>query len=85
MILKIYIIGLVLSIVWWGILSIMVFEEKIYEKLDESTQFHINELRQSLEEMGSNNLQLTYFFISMFVSFLWPIFIPYLIFKKFSN
>jgi hypothetical protein len=82
MIVKIYIIGLFVMIVWWGILSLLVFEEKIYEKMDASTQLNIDELRQNLEEMGPNNLQLTYFFVSMFVSFLWPIIVPYLIYTR---
>jgi hypothetical protein len=82
MILNIYIIGLILMVVWWGVLSIMVFEERVYEKMDVSAQSNIDELRQTLEGMGSNNLQLTYFFVSMFASFLWPIVVPYLIYTK---
>lgn len=69
-------------VVWWGVLSIMVFEERVYEKMDVSAQSNIDELRQTLEGMGSNNLQLTYFFVSMFASFLWPIVVPYLIYTK---
>jgi len=82
MIFNIYIIGLIVMVVWWGILSILVFEERVYEKMDAGAQLSIDELRQTLEEMGSSNLQLTYFFVSMIASFLWPIVVPYLIYNK---
>lgn len=85
MIYKIYIIGLILMIIWWAILAIMVFERNIYDKLDKDSQNRIDDLRFTLEEFKNDNLQVTYFFISLFVSFLWPIVVPYILFQRIKD
>jgi len=82
MILNIYIIGLACCLIWWGLLAFMVFEENIYNLADEGGKKSIEELREVLNDFNSSNPQLAYFLLTLVVSFLWPIMIPYIIFKK---
>ena len=79
----IYIIGIIISLIWWCFLSILTFERKVYEKLDQSGKDAIDEMLEVLENFNIPNIKVTFFFITMLATFLWPLFLLYLIINKF--
>jgi len=85
MLLKIYVIGIVIMLIWWGLISLLIFEESFYNKLDNETKQSLDELYEVLENFNSKNLQLIYFILSMVASILWPLVLPYMLFKRFSG
>jgi len=82
MILKIYIIGLVIMLIWWGVLAYYTFNESMYNLTDESGKKSIEELHDVLEEFNSDNPQKSFVIISFIASIFWPIFVPYMILKN---
>lgn len=81
----IYIVGIILSLFWWCFLSILTFEKKVYEKLDEKGKESIDEMLVVLEGFNIPNIKLTFFLITMLATFLWPLFLLYLIIQKFNS
>jgi hypothetical protein len=82
MILKIYIIGLVIMLIWWGVLAYYTFNESMYNLTDESGKKSIEELHDVLEEFNPDNPQKSFVIISFIASIFWPIFVPYMILKN---
>lgn len=82
MILNIYLIGIVICVLWWALLAFAVFEDRVYNETDENGQNAINELREVLSEFKIKNIQVTYIILTLIASVLWPIMLPYIIYKK---
>lgn len=85
MILKIYLIGLVVCIIWWTILAFAVFEEKVYQETDEKGKESIDELKEVLKEFKIRNIQFTYVILTLIATLLWPIMLPYILYKRIAD
>jgi hypothetical protein len=72
-------------IIWWGILAFLVFEESVYNKLDDGTKNSIDELHEVLGNFNTDNLQLVYLLLSMFACIFWPLVLPYILYKRFFD
>jgi hypothetical protein len=83
MLFNVYIIGLVIMIIWWGLLAFLVFEESVYNKLDDETKNSIDELHETLTNFNTDNIQLVYLLLSFFACIFWPIVLPYMLYKRF--
>jgi hypothetical protein len=81
MIIKIYIAGIILCILWWSLLAFAVFENKVYDLSDDDGKKSIDELIEVLNGINSNNPQLAYVILTIIMTLLWPIMVPYMIYK----
>lgn len=82
---NIYLIGILLSIVWWMFLAYFVFNKKYDENSDQSLVKSIYDLQTTLQEAFPDknlSLQTTYLLLSLVVTFAWPVFVLLLINKK---
>lgn len=70
-------------IIWWCFLAFLVFEESIYNKLDDETKNSIDELQETLTNFNTDNIQLVYLLLSFFACVFWPLVLPYMLFKRF--
>lgn len=70
-------------IVWWCFLAFLVFEESVYNKLDDETKNSIDELQETLTNFNTDNIQLVYLLLSFFACVFWPLVLPYMLFKRF--
>jgi glycosylphosphatidylinositol transamidase (GPIT) subunit GPI8 len=82
MILKIYIIGLSIMLIWWAVLAFLTFNENYYDSIDSDDKKSIEELHDLLNHFSSDNPQKAFVIISLIVCILWPIFLPYIIIKN---
>jgi threonine/homoserine/homoserine lactone efflux protein len=82
MILKIYILGLVIMLIWWVVLANYTFNESMYNSTDESGKESLEELQDLLNHFSLDNPQKAFVIISLIVCIIWPIFVPYIILKN---
>ena len=82
MILKIYILGLVIMLIWWVVLANYTFNESMYNSTDESGKESLEELHDLLNHFSLDNPQKAFVIISLIVCIIWPIFVPYIILKN---
>lgn len=85
MLLKIYYIGLIATIFWWGILSIITFEDKYYEILDDGVKDSVDDLRNTLNNFPYMGPKTAFLFVSFITIFLWPFFLLWMIWSKFQK
>lgn len=83
MIIKIYFIGLALTMLWFLWLAKTIFNKDEYEKSSEENQQVIDDLYQSLLNHNSDSPQNAYVFFSLIACVFWPIVVPYMIYKAY--
>ena len=82
MILKIYLIGFITLIIWWGLLALLVFEKHIYDKMGVAGKKAADEINEVINLYAPNNPQLAYIAFSLIISILWPPILLYSLIKK---
>ena len=81
MILKIYLIGATICLIWFMFAAIVTFEKSAYESSTEEGKKAIEYMHETLESISPNNPQMAYMVISLILTLLWPISIPYIWYK----
>lgn len=81
MILKIYLIGASLCLLWFFLAAILTFEKRIYDTTSEEGRRSIDHMHETLESISPDNHQFAYIIISFIVTMTWPISVPYLFIK----
>lgn len=84
MIVKIYFIGLTLTMIWFLWLAKSVFNEDEYEKNNVEGKKAIDELYDSLISQNPDNPQNAYAIYSLIACVFWPIVIPIIIYKSYK-
>jgi hypothetical protein len=81
MILKIYFIGATLCIVWFLFAAILTFERSVYDNQTEEGKKSIDYMIETLESISPENPQMAYMVISLIITIIWPVSVPYLWYK----
>ena len=78
---KIYFIGATLCLVWFLFAAIVTFEKSAYERSTEESKKAIDHMNKTLESISPDNPQMAYMVISLIITLVWPVSIPYILYK----
>lgn len=81
MIFNIYVIGAILCLLWFLFAAILTFEKSVYDNSTEEGKSSINHMHETLESISPNNPQMAYVVISIMITLVWPVSIPFILYR----